>query len=196
MGVPPISVRGELVEIRPYRPEDVDELLRVRLSNRAFLEPLEPARPESFYTRDGQHAFVEAATRDWEADRNYNFGIFLLDNGSLAGHVSLANVARGAWQNATIGYYVDQPSNNQGIGTEAVLLATSFAFEHADLHRVQAGVMPRNKASARVLQKAGYRYEGRSLRYLKINGVWEDHEMFAITREEWPLDQRRSDVPM
>jgi ribosomal-protein-alanine N-acetyltransferase len=46
--------------------------------------------------------------------------------------------------------------------------------------------MPRNKSSLRVLEKAGYRYEGRSERYLKINGVWEDHEMFAVTKEEWP----------
>ena len=186
MAVPPLSMRRELVEIRPYAPDDVEDLLSVRLDNRAFLEPLEPARPESFYTREGQRAFIETAARDWEGDRNYYFGVFGVDAASLVGHVSLANVARGAWQNATIGYYVDRLSNNRGIATEAVKLATSFAFDHADLHRVQAGVMPRNKASARVLEKAGYRYEGRSERYLKINGVWEDHDMFAITKEEWP----------
>jgi ribosomal-protein-alanine N-acetyltransferase len=187
MAVPPLSMRGEQVEIRPYGPEDVEDLLGLRLDNRAFLEPLEPVRHESFYTREGQRAFIETAARDWEADRNYYFGVFLLDTGSLVGHVSIANVARGAWQNATIGYYVDRSSNNRGIATEAVKLATSFAFEHADLHRVQAGVMPRNKASLRVLEKAGYRNEGRSERYLRINGVWEDHEMFAVTKEEWPL---------
>jgi [ribosomal protein S5]-alanine N-acetyltransferase len=186
MAVPPLSLRGDQVEIRPYGPEDVDDLLGLRLDNRTFLEPLEPVRPDSFYSREGQSAFIDTAAKDWEADRNYYFGVFLLDTGVLVGHVSISNVARGAWQNATIGYYVDRSSNNRGIGTEAVRLATSFAFEHADLHRVQAGVMPRNKPSLRVLEKAGYRYEGRSERYLKINDVWEDHEMFAVTKEEWP----------
>jgi ribosomal-protein-alanine N-acetyltransferase len=46
--------------------------------------------------------------------------------------------------------------------------------------------MPRNTASIRVLEKAGFREEGLALRYLKIAGVWEDHTLFAVTLEEWP----------
>lgn len=65
------------------------------------------------------------------------------------------------------------------------MLALRFAFAEAGLHRVQAAVMPRNGASIRVLEKTGFRREGLSLRYLQINGVWEDHLIFAITREEW-----------
>ena len=45
--------------------------------------------------------------------------------------------------------------------------------------------MPINRASIRVLEKAGFREEGLALRYLQINGVWEDHKLFALTAEGW-----------
>lgn len=115
----------------------------------------------------------------------YAFGVFLKESDELIGRVALSNVSRGAWQNATLGYYIDEAHNGHGYATEAVRLALQFAFGPAGLHRVQAAVLPRNVASRRVLEKAGFSREGRSTKYLQINGVWEDHETFAITLEDW-----------
>lgn len=148
--------------------------------------PFEPIHNERFYTLEGQRGEIEGAMSSWEADRGYGFGIFTPDD-RMVGRVALSNVVRGAWQNATLGYFVSQDEAGKGIGTEAVRLAMDFAFSSAHLHRVQAGVMPRNEASARVLLKNGFRPEGHSPRYLKINGVWEDHDMYALTAEEWPV---------
>ena len=64
-------------------------------------------------------------------------------------------------------------------------LVLRFAFEHAGLHRVQPAIIPRNARSVRVAEKAGFRLEGRALRYLKINGTWEDHDVYALTAEDW-----------
>jgi [ribosomal protein S5]-alanine N-acetyltransferase len=58
------------------------------------------------------------------------------------------------------------------------------AFHDLGLHRVQAAVVPENKASARVLQKCGFREEGLARRYLFLDGQWKDHRMFALTPEE------------
>jgi [ribosomal protein S5]-alanine N-acetyltransferase len=52
------------------------------------------------------------------------------------------------------------------------------------LHHVQAAVIPRNRASVRVLEKAGFRREGHALRYLQIAGEWEDHDLFALLADE------------
>ena len=71
------------------------------------------------------------------------------------------------------------------LATDAARSAVAFAFGEAELHRVQAGVMPRNGPSIRVLEKIGMRYEGVALRYLLINGVWENHRMYAVTADEW-----------
>jgi ribosomal-protein-alanine N-acetyltransferase len=53
------------------------------------------------------------------------------------------------------------------------------------LHRLQVSIIPRNGPSLRVAEKLGLRNEGTALRYLEINGVWEDHVRFAITSEDW-----------
>ena len=50
---------------------------------------------------------------------------------------------------------------------------------------MQPAVIPRNAASLRVVERNGFRREGLAARYLRINGVWEDHDIFALTAEEW-----------
>ena len=57
----------------------------------------------------------------------------------------------------------------------AVEMITKFSFEELGLHRLEANVMPKNKASLRVLEKNQFVNEGISKYYLNINGVWEDH---------------------
>ena len=68
---------------------------------------------------------------------------------------------------------------------EALVVLTRFAFEELGLHRLQIAIIPRNKASRRVVEKLGLREEGIAARYLEINGTWEDHVRYAITAEEW-----------
>jgi ribosomal-protein-alanine N-acetyltransferase len=67
-----------------------------------------------------------------------------------------------------------------------------FAFEDLQLHRIQIAIIPRNRASRRVVDKLGIREEGVALRYLEINGEWEDHVRYAITAEEW--DERAAEL--
>ena len=67
-----------------------------------------------------------------------------------------------------------------------------FAFEELRLHRVQVSIIPRNHNSRRVVEKLGIRNEGVAVRYLEINGVWEDHVRYAITVEEW--QERRDEL--
>ena len=104
---------------------------------------------------------------------------------AIIGRVALTGVTRGAFQNAYLGYFIDVEQQRRGLTTEAVELATRFAFEDARLHRVQAAVMPNNDASLRVLEKVAFRREGVAERYLQIAGRWETHVLFAVTVEEW-----------
>ena len=65
------------------------------------------------------------------------------------------------------------------------MVTLRFAFEEISLHRVEISIIPRNRASRRVVEKLGLREEGVAVRYLEIDGVWEDHVRYAITAEEW-----------
>jgi [ribosomal protein S5]-alanine N-acetyltransferase len=166
--------------------DDADELLELRRRNVAFLQPWEPLRPEGFLTPASQRADLEWSLRQRQAGLAYSFGIFEVASGALAGRVALSNIVRAAWQNCTLGYYVDEARNGRGYATEAVRLATGFALGHGGLHRVQAAVMPGNRASIRVVEKNCFRFEGLARRYLQIAGVWEDHNIYAATAEDRP----------
>jgi len=173
------------VYVRPIVADDAPALLELRRRNQEFLRPWEPRGINPFpLTFEGIVASIERAQIERDEDRRYTCGIFERDGDVLVGTVSLANVSRGAFQNATVGYFVDRDHNNKGYATEAVVLIVRIAFEQLGLHRVQAGVMPRNHASNRVMEKAGFRFEGYSPNYLQINGVWEGHNMYAFTVED------------
>jgi [ribosomal protein S5]-alanine N-acetyltransferase len=174
-------VAAALITLRPLEAADAPAMLELRLRNRSFFEPWEPLRDEAWFTLAAQEADIGGALESARADRRYSFGIFAPE---LVGRVALSEVVRGVFHSVFLGYFVDEAVNGRGYATEAVQQAVRFGFEEVDLHRVQAAVMPRNIASVRVLEKAGFRDEGYARRYLYINGVWEDHRIFAITREE------------
>jgi ribosomal-protein-alanine N-acetyltransferase len=172
--------------IRPTQPHDAVEQLRLPLGNPQHTGPWDPVRDESFYTEAGQRLELDLDQRSWAAGNAYAFAVLEVDAGDrLIGRVALSNVVRGPWQNATLGYWIDERSGGRGHATRAVRLALQFAFEHAGLHRVQPAIIPRNIRSVRVAEKVGFRLEGRALHYLKINGVWEDHDVYALTGEDW-----------
>ena len=110
----------------------------------------------------------------------------------LAGEVNLNNVTRGALQSATIGYWIDRHRAGHGYIAEGVAVVLRFAFDDLHLHRVEICIVPRNANSRRVMEKLQIRDEGIALRFLEINGTWEDHVRYAITAEEW--HERRDEL--
>jgi [ribosomal protein S5]-alanine N-acetyltransferase len=179
--------------IRPTDPDDARAQLALRLANRDHTGPWDPARDESFYTEAGQRLELDLDQRSWAAGSAYAFAVLDTDRGDrLIGRVALSNVVRGPWQNATLGYWIDRSAAGRGHASRAVRLVLAYAFDHLGLHRVQPAIIPRNAPSQRVAAKVGFRLEGRALRYLKINGVWEDHDIYALTAEDWRAMQARS----
>jgi ribosomal-protein-alanine N-acetyltransferase len=113
----------------------------------------------------------------------YGFGIFVGDH--LVGEITLSSIQRGPFQNAFVGYWVDEARAGRGLAPEATAAVLRFAFEELGLHRVEIAIVPRNRASRRVVEKLGLREEGVAQRYLEIDGRWEDHVRYAVTSEEW-----------
>jgi ribosomal-protein-alanine N-acetyltransferase len=185
--VPPRTrLDAERTAIRPLGVDDAGEFAAAVTANRAHTEPWEPIHAEAHYTRAGQAETLRRDVEAWELGTGYAFAV--LDRtreDAIIGRIALGNVVRGAWRNATLGYWVAAAAGGQGHGTAAAQLICEFAFRQAGLHRVQPAVIPRNIRSIRVVQKAGFRHEGRALRYLNIAGRWEDHDIFALTAEDW-----------
>ncbi|MEX0664939.1 MAG: GNAT family protein [Acidimicrobiia bacterium] len=181
---------GPRVELRPLKASDWEQWRDVRLRSRDWLEPWEPfGEPGTADPVTDADAF-KARCGAWERQRHfdaaYGFGIFLR-KGRFIGEVSLGSVQRGPFQSANVGYWIDEAEAGRGFMPEAVALVIRFAFEELGLHRVEAAIVPRNKASRRVVKKLGLRDEGTSDRFLQIRGVWEDHARYAITAEDWAM---------
>ena len=188
------ALRGARVTLRPLKAADWEEWRDVRIRSRDWLEPWEPLAepgapdpitdPEAFKARCG------AWERQRQFDTAYGFGTFLRD-GTLVGEVSLGSVLRGPFQSCFIGYWIDERYAGCGYTPDAVAIVLRYGFEELGLHRMEAAIVPRNAKSRRVAAKLGLRDEGTATRFLQIQGVWEDHVRYAITREEW--DERRDE---
>ncbi len=142
-----------------------------------------PGQPDTVEDRNAFASRCSVRLREIQLGTGFGFGIFV--DRKFRGEVNLNTIHRGARQNAYVGYWIDQDVAGAGFMPEAVAMTLQFAFEDLHLHRVQIAIVPRNTASRRVVEKLSLREEGIALRYLQIDGVWEDHIRYAITSEEW-----------
>jgi ribosomal-protein-alanine N-acetyltransferase len=160
--------------IRPLVPEEAADLAELLEANRAFLEPYEPEHAEDFFTAAAQRSRIETA--------EYLYGI--LDGDAIAGTISLSNVARGPFQSAHVGYWVDGTRNGRGLATRALAELVDLAFTDVGLHRLEAATLLENVASRRVLEKNGFIRIGVAPHYLQVAGAWRDHLLFQRTVED------------
>lgn len=178
---------GRRVLLRPLEPGDFAKWQEVRRRNDEWLTKWEPQRlPGQPDVVEDSHAFgvrCSARQRERQLGSGYGFGVFV--DGHFGGEVNLNSIQRGPFQNAYVGYWIDERLAGNSYIPEALVIVLRFAFEELHLHRVQAAVVPRNESSRRVTEKLELREEGTALRYLEINGVWEDHIRFAMTTEDW-----------
>ncbi len=180
--------------LRPLVVGDFDAWREVRRRNVDWLVKWEPVRqpgqPDTVEDRESFHVRCNARQRERQLGTGYGFGIFV--DGELAGEMNLSTVQRGPFQSAYVGYWIDEKYAGQGYTPEALVVLIRFVFEELKLHRLQVSIIPRNAASRRVVEKLQIRDEGVALRYLEINGVWEDHVRYGITVEEW--QERRDEL--
>jgi len=189
LGAPSLSTRLETdrLVLRPARSSDVGRFRQALRENAAHLRPWSaaPAPGEDPASLTSVSRTILRDRTAWRAGQTFALLVFTRGDERVVGRVALGGVHRGAFQNAYLGYWIDSKHQLRGLMTEAVIAATAFAFARAKLHRVQAAVTPANRASQRVLEKAGYRQEGLAQRYLCIAGRWDDHLLYATTLEEW-----------
>ena len=188
-----LRLYGRRVVLRPLVPQDFTGWSEVRRRNGEWLTVWEPVRmvhhPDPEQNRDVFAARCGARDRERLAGSQYAFGIFV--DGAFAGEINLNNVVRGAFQSATIGYWIDKSRAGRSLMAEALVVLAQYAFENLHLHRLEICIIPRNSNSRRVMEKLDIRTEGVAERFLEINGTWEDHVRYGITIEEW--NERRED---
>ena len=185
---------GRRLLLRPLVASDFGAWQEVRRRNGDWLLKWEaqrlPGQPDVVEDHDAFAVRCSARQRERQLGTAYGFGLFV--DGEFAGEINLTAIQRGPFQSAYVGYWIDEKHAGNGYMPEALVALARFAFDDLQLHRIQIAIIPRNQASRRVVEKLAIREEGVALRYLEINGVWEDHVRYAITSEEW--DERRDQL--
>ncbi|MFC6714602.1 GNAT family N-acetyltransferase [Branchiibius cervicis] len=181
-----LTAQGERVRVAPAATADVPAYREaVRLSKE----------------RIGRWNPVNAADLEWHLTRqspeHRTFLIHALDpagSHGIVGKVNVTNVVRGRFDSGTLGYDAYDPYAGRGLFAEGLRLVVGLALtampDGMGLHRVEANVRPGNERSAGLLRSLGFRREGTVRRMLRLDGpdgqLWRDHDMHALTVEEWP----------
>jgi ribosomal-protein-alanine N-acetyltransferase len=173
------AIFGDGVLLRPAQMSDCSAWIRLREESREFLTPWEPTWPADDLTRASFRRRIRRYAEDQRSDVAYAFFIFRKSDNVLVGGLTLANIRRGCAQAGSLGYWMGAAYARQGHMTAAVNALLPFAFDTLKLHRVEAACIPANVASIRLLEKTGFTREGFARQYLCIDGIWQDHLLYA-----------------
>ena len=171
--------------MRLASPALAEGLLKYYIENEDFLSAFEPERPAGFYTLEFQRSMLESEQKLAQNGKTYRFYMSRAEAPEeIIGMVALNEIVRGAFQSCFVSYKLDHRFLRLGYAREALNALSSFAFSGLRLHRLEADIMPRNIASINTALSCGFSHEGMSPKYLRINGVWEDHiHMVKLNRE-------------
>lgn len=175
----PVLETGRVV-LRAPQMSDYPAWAELRGSSRDFLVPWEPRWAADELSRSSFRRRVRHYLRDMREDMGYALFVYDAQSAALVGGLTLCNVRRGVTQSCTLGYWAGVKYARQGYMTAAVRAIVPFVFDSLELHRLEAACLPTNMASMRLLERVGFKREGLARRYLRINGEWRDHVLFAL----------------
>lgn len=164
-----------LIHIKELSQKNEQQFLFMTNQSKKFHEPWVKAP----LTQDEFQLFIEKSRR--EDHKSY----CAYSDEKLFGVFNISGIIRGYFQSAYLGFYVFEPYSGKGLMSLGLKLALNKVFTELALHRIEANIQPNNHVSIRLVQRNGFRKEGFSPRYLKINDQWCDHERWAITIEDW-----------
>jgi RimJ/RimL family protein N-acetyltransferase len=126
-----------------------------------------------------------AATQAAYADGSgMRLGIELRESGALIGNASLHHFVDGS-RRCELGYALARTHWGCGYASEALRALLAYGFTALDLNRVEADIDPRNTASARVLEKLGFRKEGFMPERWIVQGEPADTVFYGLLRRHW-----------
>lgn len=176
-----IRIETERLILRPLRLEDA--LLLHPLINDADVAKYMVAIPHP-YPPNSLTIWIRQAREAMKREERIEFAILLKDTGNPIGVCAFNKIS---WinQNAELGYWLGKPYWGQGIMTEAARAAIAFGFEKLKLERIYANCFEQNIASAKVLEKAGLKYEGCARHEIKKGSEFINVLHYGMIRDDF-----------
>jgi ribosomal-protein-alanine N-acetyltransferase len=179
-----LRLETERMTLRPPAHSDFRAWVDLRRESAEFLQTWEPTWAADHFSRKAFTNRVYWAQRSIAAGTAVPLFLIRRKDEALLGAITLDNIRRGPAQAGTTGYWIGQPFARQGYMREAIAAMVHHAFATLDLSRIEAGCLPENLPSRRLLENCGYKYEGVAQSYLQINGRWRNHVLYANLRND------------
>lgn len=165
--------------IRKWELSDAMDLAAA-LSNQKVQDNLRDGLPYPYTKQDG----TDYISSMLSADENETFAFAITLDGKVIGSIGVFRQGNIHRQTAELGYYIAEEYWGRGIMTEAVKQICAYVFEKSDMIRIYAEPFAYNTASCRVLEKAGFRYEGTLRSNAVKNGEVIDMKMYSLLKTE------------
>lgn len=166
--------------IREWNIKDADNLVEL-LNNKKILNNLRDGIPYPYTVKDAE----EYITAMLSADKTTTFAFAITVNDKVVGSIGVFRCDNIHFKTAEMGYYIGEPYWGNGIMTSAVIQTCKYIFEHTDIIRIFAEPFSFNTASCRVLEKAGFQFEGLLRSNAVKNGEILDMKMYAVLSEHY-----------
>ena len=164
-------------KIRHWRLDDASGLAEA-LNNKKILDNLRDGLPYPYTTEEAKD-FITAIL---EADKKITYSFAITVEDKAIGSIGVFRKDNIHLRTAEMGYYLSEQYWGKGIGTSAVKQVCKYIFENTDIIRIFAEPFAYNAASCRILEKAGFEYEGTLRKNAVKNGVVLDMKMYSIIK--------------
>ncbi|WP_319519522.1 GNAT family protein [uncultured Martelella sp.] len=178
------AIQSETHLLRLPRASDFQAWRQLRIQSRAFLQPWEPLWNVDDMSARAFRRRIDRLNRDFDEGTSIQLFIFLKETDTLVGGITIGLIRRGVAQMCTLGYWMGEPYAGKGHMFAALQIVIPYIFQELSLHRIEAACIPSNRRSASLLQKAGFTKEGHLQKYLRINGQWQDHHLYALLKDD------------
>ncbi|MBY6192094.1 GNAT family N-acetyltransferase [Microbulbifer agarilyticus] len=168
------------MEVRLVAIDDAARLSKFYEANETHLQAWEPSKSEGHHSEAAWKARLQEWCSPVEDVNSFHFISIEPGSDEVVAMCSLTNVVKGPFRACYMGYAVDHRYEGRGVMKALCQRVIDYAFTDLSLNRVMANYMPRNDRSAMLLKSLGFVKEGEAKRYLKINGVWEDHILTSL----------------
>lgn len=168
------------VNLRKYKKSDIDRVCKIFINDN-ILKNLASEFKAKDIKKEGEEKWIQKNISNYKNKKPEEYALAIESNGEIVGSISIMKID---WHNmkAEMGYWVGEEYWGKGIATKAIKKFTKEVFRKFKLKRVEAYPYSYNKASQRVLEKAGYKLEGERRKAAKHHGKWLDDKIYAKIR--------------
>lgn len=165
-------------EIREWNIKDAAGLAEM-LNNKKILNNLRDGLPYPYTESDAE----EYITSMLAAEKTKTFAFAITVKDKVIGSIGVFRCDNIHSRTAEMGYYIGEHYWGRGLGTSAVIQVCNYIFENTDIIRIFAEPFAHNAASCRVLEKAGFKFEGLLRSNAVKNGKVIDMKMYSLIKE-------------